>query len=109
MTASYAYSKGLTNARAPQNSANLAAEYSHTDFLTVHIVWSTEASCIRCRSSGTRGACRSRSRRVRTGRHQRDSEQDNIDRDDLGGRSGRSWPTMVGPGAGTAGLSGQSE
>jgi hypothetical protein len=38
VTASYTYSKGLTNARAPQNSANLAAEYSHTDFDRTHIV-----------------------------------------------------------------------
>jgi hypothetical protein len=32
VTASYTYSKALTNARTPQNSANLAAEYSHTDY-----------------------------------------------------------------------------
>jgi len=37
ITASYTYSKALTNARTPQNSANLAAEYSHTDNDRVHI------------------------------------------------------------------------
>ena len=37
VTASYTYSKALTNARTPQNSANLIAEYSHTDFDRTHV------------------------------------------------------------------------
>ena len=37
ITASYTWSKAMTNARTPQNSANLAAEYSHTDNDRKHV------------------------------------------------------------------------
>ena len=37
VTTSYTYSKALSNARTPQNSANLSAEYSHSDFDRTHI------------------------------------------------------------------------
>ncbi len=37
LTVNYTYSKAMTNARTPQNSANIAAEYSHTDQDRTHI------------------------------------------------------------------------
>ncbi|MDE1177935.1 MAG: carboxypeptidase-like regulatory domain-containing protein [Edaphobacter sp.] len=37
LTVNYTFSKALTNARTPQNSANIAAEYSHTDLDRTHI------------------------------------------------------------------------
>ena len=37
VTASYTWSKALTNARTPQNSSNLAPEYGHTDLDRKHV------------------------------------------------------------------------